>query len=141
MVELVFFLVFGEQAGKLHFQRKPAIGSGAMAAVLAATVAVTVAAQTAAPIATQMEAGKDAFFEAAKSGKSDDQIKALAEQQGSLRSRMLALQAQTFSKMWTLLESDQKSKVDRSIYGYIEDFLSDARQPATPTPAVEPPGR
>ncbi len=49
MVELVFFLVFGEQRGRLHFQRKPAIGFGAVAAVLAATVAVTVAAQTAAP--------------------------------------------------------------------------------------------
>ena len=97
------------------------------------------AAQTAAPIATQMEAGKDAFFEAAKSGKSDDQIKTLSEQQGSLTSRMLALQAQTFSKMWTLLESDQKSKVDRSIYGYIEDFLSDAKQPPTPAPAGKPP--
>jgi len=99
------------------------------------------AAQTAAPIATQMEAGKGALFEAVKSGKSDDQIKTLAEQQGSLTSRMLALQAQTFSKMWALLESDQKSKVDASIYGYIEDFLSSAGQPAPPAPAVEPPGR
>lgn len=99
------------------------------------------AAQTAAPIATQIEASKDALFEAVKSEKSDDQIKTLAEQEGSLTSRILALQAQTFSKMWTLLEGDQKSKVDASIYGYIQDFLSNARQPAAPAPAGEPPGR
>lgn len=72
------------------------------------------AVKTAAPIATQMEAGKEALFEAVKSGKSDDQIKNLAEQEGSFTSRMLALQAQTFSKMWTLLNRDQKSEVDAS---------------------------
>jgi Spy/CpxP family protein refolding chaperone len=53
------------------------------------------AVKTAAPIATQMESNKDALFEAVKSGKSDDQIKTLAEQQGSLTSQMLTLQART----------------------------------------------
>ena len=79
------------------------------------TTVFDAAAQTAAPIATQLEAGKGALFEAVKSGKSDDQIKNLAEQEGSLTSQMLALQAQTFSKMWALLDSDQKSKVDASL--------------------------
>src|SRR3984885_5667582 len=94
---------------------------------------------TAAPIATQLEAGKGALFEAVKSGKSDDQIKNLAEQEGSLTSRMLALQAQTFSKLWTILTSDQKSKVDASMYGYIEGFLANAREPVPPVSVGDPP--
>jgi Spy/CpxP family protein refolding chaperone len=105
------------------------------------TTVFDAAAQTAAPIATQLEAGKAALFEAVKSGKSDEQIKNLADQEGSLRSRMLALQAQTFSKLWTLLTSDQKSKVDASMYGYIEGFLSTARETVPPVSVAEPPGR
>lgn len=98
------------------------------------------AVKTAAPIATQMEVGKEALFEAVKSGKSDDQIKNMAEQEGSLTSRMLALQAQTFSKMWALLNSDQKSKVDASMYGNIGEFLSNAKQAVPPASVGEPPG-
>ena len=105
------------------------------------TTVFDAAAQTAAPIATQLEAGKAALFDAVKSGKSDEQIKNLADQEGSLRSRMLALQAQTFSKLWTLLTSDQKSKVDASMYGYIEGFLSTARETVPPVSVAEPPGR
>jgi hypothetical protein len=52
-------------------------------------------------------------------------------QQGSLTSQMLTLQAQTFSKMWTLLTSDQQSKVDDLMYGDIGEFLANAKQPAT----------
>jgi hypothetical protein len=91
------------------------------------------------PLATQMETGRESLFEAVKSGKSDDQIKSLAEQQGSLASRMLALQAQTFSKMWTLLTSDQRSEVDDTMYDDIGEFLSNAKQ-QRPAPIGESPG-
>ncbi len=97
------------------------------------------AVKTATPIATQLETNKDAIFDAVKFGKSDDQIKSLAMQQGSLTSQMLSLQAQTFQKMWGLLTSDQKAEVDASMYDDIGEFLSDAREPA-PTPAAESPG-
>ena len=97
------------------------------------------AVKTAAPIATQMESNKDALFEAVKSGKSDDQINTLAEQQASLTSQMLALQAQTFSKMWALLTSDQKPQVDASMYGDIGEFLANTKQPP-PAPTGEYPG-
>jgi len=105
------------------------------------TTVFDAAVQTAASIATQLEAGKGALFEAVKSGKGDDQIKNLADQEGSLTSRMLALQAQTFSKLWALLNNDQKSKVDASMYGYIEGFLSNARETVPPVSVGEPPGR
>ena len=98
------------------------------------------AVKTAAPLVAQMETGKEALFEAVKSGKSDDQIKSLAEQQGSLESRMLALQAQTFSKMWALLTSDQRSEVDASMYDDIGEFLSDAKQPLPPATSETPGG-
>jgi hypothetical protein len=100
------------------------------------------AVKTAAPLVTQMETGKEALFEAVKSGKSEDQVKSLAEQQGSLVSRMLALQAQTFSKMWALLTSDQRSEVDASMYDDIGEFLSNAKQalpPATSETSGGPP--
>jgi Spy/CpxP family protein refolding chaperone len=97
------------------------------------------AVKTAAPLATQIETGKEALFEAVKSGKSDDQINSLAEQQGSLASRMLALQAQTFSKMWTLLTSDQRTEVDALMYDDIGEFLSNAKQPL-PSATSESPG-
>ena len=98
------------------------------------------AVKTGAPIATQMESNKEALFEAVKAGKSDDQIKRMAEQQGSLTSQMLALQAQTFSKMWTLLTSDQRSQVDASMYGDIGEFLANAKQPPPPAAGESPGG-
>ena len=81
------------------------------------------AAKAAAPIATQVEDGKAALFAAVKSGKSDGEIKHLAEQQGALTSQMLTLQAQTFAKLWAVLTSEQKSEVDDFIYANIRMFL------------------
>jgi Spy/CpxP family protein refolding chaperone len=97
------------------------------------------AAITAAPINAQLEAGKDTLFAAVLAGMSDEQIKTLAEQQGSLNSRMLALQARTFSKICALLNADQKSRIDPSIYENIGQFLSNARQPVLPAAAGAPP--
>jgi Spy/CpxP family protein refolding chaperone len=90
------------------------------------------------PLATQMESDREVLFEAVKSGKSDDEIKNLAEHEGSLVSRMLALQARTFSNMWRLLSSEQKSKVDASMYGYIGGFLFNATQPVPPSVGEAP---
>jgi hypothetical protein len=97
------------------------------------------AVKTAAPIATQMDSNKGALFEAVKAGKGDDQLKGMAEQQASLTSQMLTPQAQTFSKMRTLLTSDQKSQVDASMYGDIGEFLANAKQPLPPPSTSESP--
>jgi Spy/CpxP family protein refolding chaperone len=83
----------------------------------------------AAPAATQLDENKDALYQAAKSGKTDDQIKSMAEQEASLTSKLLTLQVQTFSKMLKLLNPDQQSKVDASMYAHIGDFITSARQP------------
>jgi Spy/CpxP family protein refolding chaperone len=96
------------------------------------------AVKTAAPISTQMENNNEAIFEAVKAGKSDDQVKTLAQQQASLSSQMLTLQAQTFSKTWAVLSSDQKARFDDLMYDDIGQFLSNAKLSASPGPASTP---
>jgi len=91
------------------------------------TTVFDAAIKTAAPVATQIESNQQALFEAAKSGKGDDQIKTIGDQQGPLTSQLMALQAQTFAKMWAVLNSDQRAKVDALIYAHIGDLLSNAR--------------
>jgi Spy/CpxP family protein refolding chaperone len=98
-----------------------------------------VAAAAAAPIAAQATAGKDDLFQAAKSGSGDDRITSLAEQQASRTSQLLVLQAQTFSKVWSLLTDEQKSKFDDSMYADIGTFLSNARPPVGPASTARPP--
>ncbi|HZP32135.1 MAG TPA: hypothetical protein VFB23_02140 [Candidatus Acidoferrales bacterium] len=81
---------------------------------------------TAAPISAKIQAHKSSLFEAVRSGKTE-QIKELAAEQGKLTSEMLLLQAQTFAKLWGLLNADQKSQVDDFVYGNIRLVL-----PASP---------
>jgi Spy/CpxP family protein refolding chaperone len=90
------------------------------------------AVMAAAPVATQLASSKEAVIDAVKAGKSDDQVKVLSGQEGSLSAQMLALQAQTFSKMWAILNMDQKSRVDDLMYDDIGQFLTNATQPASP---------
>lgn len=92
----------------------------------------------AAPIATQLASNKEAVYEAVKAGISDDRIKTLIGQEASLESQMLTLQAQTFAKMWTILNSDQKAQVDPSMYNDIGEFLSNAKEPGSPEPLTGP---
>lgn len=75
------------------------------------------------PVADQMEHTKNALFAAVLSGKSEEEIRHLADQQGQLTSRMLLLQAQTFAQLWTLLDSRQKGMVDDFVYSNIRLFL------------------
>ena len=79
------------------------------------------------PIADEMEHAKGALFAAARSGKSEEEIRRLADEQGQLTSRMLFLQAQTFAKLWALLDSRQKGLADDFVYSNIRLFL-----PASP---------
>lgn len=79
------------------------------------------------PIADQMEHAKDALFAAARSGKSEEEMRRLADEQGQLTSRMLFLQAQTFAKLWALLDNRQKGLADDFVYSNIRLFL-----PASP---------
>ena len=75
------------------------------------------------PTADEMEHAKDALFAAVRSGKSEEEIRRLADEQGQLTSRMLLLQAQTFSKLWALLDSRQKGLADDFVYSNIRLFL------------------
>lgn len=81
------------------------------------------AVKVAAPILDQMEHNKDALFAAVRSGKSEEEIKRLADEQGQLTSRMLLLQAQTFAKLWALLDSRQKGLADDFVDSNIRLFL------------------
>jgi Spy/CpxP family protein refolding chaperone len=83
--------------------------------------------KTATPIMSQMQDDRLAVFGAVKSGKTEDEIQKLADQQGKLTSRMVMLQAQTFAKLWSILNADQKSQVDDFVYGNIRLVL-----PASP---------
>ena len=85
------------------------------------------AVKTSTPITIQMEDGKAALFAAVKSGRSDAEIKSLAEQQGALASQMLVLQAQTFSKLLAILNSKQESHVDAFVFANMEEFLPASR--------------
>jgi Spy/CpxP family protein refolding chaperone len=92
------------------------------------------------PAATQLQASSDSLFEAVKAGKTDDEIRSIAAQQGSLRTQILTLQAQTFSKLWGILNADQKAEANSFVYDAIGDFLSYAPPPppAAPLPAAAP---
>jgi hypothetical protein len=95
------------------------------------------AVKNAAPILAEMDGAEDALFEAVKAGKNDDQIKVLADREGSLTAQMLALQAQTFAKLFALLDKDQKAQVDATIYADVAEFLS-SPQPAAPPDSTSP---
>lgn len=86
-------------------------------------MAFDAAVKDAAPILDQMEHNKDALFAAVRSGKSEEEIRRLADEQGQLTSRMLLLQAQTFAKLWALLDSRQKGLADDFVFSNIRLFL------------------
>ena len=83
--------------------------------------------KTAVPIIAQMENSKTAFFQAIRSQRSEDEIKKLADDQGKLTSQMLMLQAEAFTKLWSILNEEQRSQVDGFVYDTIRTFL-----PASP---------
>jgi hypothetical protein len=90
--------------------------------------AFNAALKEATPIADEMEHAKNALFAAARSGKSEEEIRRLADEQGQLTSRMLFLQAQTFAKLWALLDSQQKGLADDFVYSNIRLFLPSGPQ-------------
>jgi hypothetical protein len=90
--------------------------------------AFNAALKEATPISDEMEHAKNTVFAAARSGKSDEEIRRLADEQGQLTSRMLFLQAQTFAKLWALLDSRQKGLADDFVYSNIRLFLPSGPQ-------------
>lgn len=90
------------------------------------------AVKAAAPVSAQLEASRNALYEAAKSGKSDEEMQKIAAQQGSLRSQMLAMQAQTFAKFLKILNSDQKAEVTDEMYEEFGGALAGAGRLAPP---------
>lgn len=85
--------------------------------------AFNAALKEATPVAGEMAHRKNTLFAAARSGKSEDEIERLAEEQGKLTSRMLVLQARTFAKLWALLDNRQKGLADDFVYSNIRLFL------------------
>jgi hypothetical protein len=88
--------------------------------------------KTATPIGAQLAAGSGALFEAARAGKSDEEMQTIAAQQGSLRTQMLALQAHAFSKFLKILKSEQKAKVTDEMFEEFGGVLAGAGRPASP---------
>jgi len=93
------------------------------------------AVKIAAPLNTQIDDGKQAIFEAIQSGKSEDQVKAVEDNENSASAQLLALQAQTFGKMCALLTPAQKAEVDDTMFTDIGNFLAGVRPPL-PEPAA-----
>ncbi len=81
------------------------------------------AAEAAAPIVQQMQQNKNTILKAVSAGKSEKDIRELAENQGALTSRMLELQAHTVSELWQVLDSSQKARVDDFVFSNIRLFL------------------
>ena len=90
--------------------------------------------QTADPLQEQLNKGKQYLFEAAKAGKSDSEINRMADQQGSLSSQMLALQARSFAKLCNMLtgdqQADQQAKDETFLYDRIGSLLAAPVRPA-----------
>jgi hypothetical protein len=79
----------------------------------------------------EIEAGKDALYDAAKAGKTDEEIDKVANAQAELAFRMKALETRTFAKFWRGLTSDQQAKADSFFYDQIALFLESGDQPAS----------
>jgi Spy/CpxP family protein refolding chaperone len=90
------------------------------------------------PIRQQIEEDKDALFEAAKSGKNDEEIGKIAVRQATLSSQMMALESRTFAKIYRVLSSDQQAKADSFLYGLAVDLLESGQPPPVPTPPAAP---
>jgi len=80
------------------------------------------------PMIEEMNHNKNELFAAVRSGKSGEEVRHLADEQGGLTSRMLLLQAQTFGKLWALLDSRQKGLADDFVYSNIRLFLTSDSQ-------------
>jgi Spy/CpxP family protein refolding chaperone len=79
--------------------------------------------QIAGPIQEQRNKTNQSLFDAAKAGASDAEISKTADQQSSLTSQILTLQARSFAKICSMLTSDQKAKADSFLYGRIGALL------------------
>jgi Spy/CpxP family protein refolding chaperone len=91
------------------------------------------------PIVQQIDADKDGLFEAAKSGKNAEEFGVIATQQTSRAIPMMVLQAQTFSKIYAILNKDQQAKVDSFLYEQVAELLVSGQLPTPTTPAPPKP--
>ena len=83
----------------------------------------------------EIDAGKDALYEAARAGKSDEEIGKVANEQAEMAFRMKALEARTFAKFWRSLTSDQQAKTDSFFYDQLALFLENGDLPASRAPS------
>ncbi len=85
------------------------------------------AVQAAVPIQEKLDQAKQSLFEAAKAGKSDAEIDKLAEEQATLSSQFVALQARSFAHVCGMLTGDQRAKVDSFLYRRLESLLASSK--------------
>ncbi len=85
---------------------------------------------TAIPMRNQMQPASD-LFEAAKSGKSDEEIVKIAEAEANAAAQMQALGARTFAKIYRILTPEQQAKADSFLYEQVVELI-ELGQPSAP---------
>lgn len=81
------------------------------------------------PVWKQLDAGKDALFNAAKSGTSDEEIGKIAAHQAELTAQMTGLESRTFARIYRMLTSEQKAQADNFLYERLAELLESGRAP------------
>jgi len=85
--------------------------------------------QNAQPLQEPLQKAMQSLIDAAMTGKSDSEIGKLADQQASLSSEMLVLQARTLSKVSKMLTADQRAELNAGLFDMIGALLSTAPTP------------
>jgi len=78
----------------------------------------------------------DPLLEAAKSGKSDEEIAKIAAEQANAAAQMRALSAKTFAKIYRMLTPEQQAKAGSFLYERLGELL-ESGQPSAPAPAAK----
>jgi Spy/CpxP family protein refolding chaperone len=68
--------------------------------------------QTSAPIRSELKEGRKALAEAVKTGRSDAEIQALADQQGRLMGQVAGIHAKAKAQFYATLSPEQKAKAE-----------------------------
>lgn len=78
------------------------------------------------PLAEQLKQGHADITAAVKADKSDAELQALADKQGSLTGQLAGIHAKSMAKFYALLTPDQKAKADQ-LHGRMRGFIAGAR--------------
>jgi Spy/CpxP family protein refolding chaperone len=85
----------------------------------------------------KQETESDPLFEAAKNGKSDEEIAKIAATEANAAAQMQALAARTFAKFYRILTPEQQAKADSFVYEEVVGLL-ERGQPSAASGAGKP---